>query len=61
MKFTRPLTTVLGFSSPKSIFSTYKASASGCFETSTILPTRISKRDGAISSVTAAVPPSKNN
>lgn len=34
---------------PTSIFSTYNASASGCLDTSTILPTRISNRFGEIS------------
>jgi hypothetical protein len=39
MYLTSPLTTVRGFSSPTSISSTYRLSASGCFFTLTILPT----------------------
>lgn len=35
---TRPETTVRGLSSPQSIFSTYKVSASGCLLISTIFP-----------------------
>jgi len=38
------LNTVRGFSSPTSICSTYKESASGCFSTDTIFPTRKSNR-----------------
>lgn len=55
-KFTRPLTIVLGpDSSPKSIFSMYKLSASGCRCTSTIFPTLISNREGTTSSATGSV------
>lgn len=46
---TRPLTTVLGCPSPTSISSTYKESASGCFWTFVIRPTRISSLDIVIS------------
>lgn len=42
MNLTRPLTTTRGASSPTSISSTYKESASGCFFTFLITPTRIS-------------------
>lgn len=42
MYLTRPLTTVLGASSPTSISSTYSESASGCFSAFLISPTRIS-------------------
>lgn len=41
-----PLTTVRGSTSPKSIFSTYNESASGCFDTSKIFPMRMSRRWG---------------
>lgn len=41
---TSPLTTVLAADSPNSIFSTYKESASGCFEASRMRPTRRSRR-----------------
>lgn len=50
----KPLTIVRGTASPKSIFSTYNVSASGCFDTSTIFPTRISKRCGPSSTTSAA-------
>jgi hypothetical protein len=45
MYLTRPLHTLRSLSSPKSIFSTYNRSASGCLLHSTILPTRISHFD----------------
>merc|ERR1712066_413439 len=41
-KSTKPDTIVLGLGSPRSIFSTYNFSASGCLDTSTILPILIS-------------------
>mmetsp|Transcript_44744 Transcript_44744/g.72844 ORF Transcript_44744/g.72844 Transcript_44744/m.72844 type:complete len:232 (-) Transcript_44744:496-1191(-) len=42
MNFTRPLTTVRSFPSPRSISSTYRLSASGCFHALTMRPTRMS-------------------
>uniref|UniRef100_A0A915HI40 Uncharacterized protein n=1 Tax=Romanomermis culicivorax TaxID=13658 RepID=A0A915HI40_ROMCU len=49
--FTNPEMTVRGFSSPTSIVSTYKLSASGCFSALIIKPTRISKRLTSTTSV----------
>jgi len=47
--------TVRGFSSPTSICSTYKESASGCFSTDTIFPTRKSNRVISIAVLAAAL------
>mmetsp|Transcript_20287 Transcript_20287/g.35662 ORF Transcript_20287/g.35662 Transcript_20287/m.35662 type:complete len:330 (+) Transcript_20287:790-1779(+) len=48
---TRPDTIVRGpLASPRSIFSTYSLSASGCLEISRILPVRISSRDSSVCS-----------
>jgi len=47
------LYTVRGFSSPTSICSTYNESASGCFSTDTIFPTRKSNRVISIAVLTA--------
>mmetsp|Transcript_35423 Transcript_35423/g.67797 ORF Transcript_35423/g.67797 Transcript_35423/m.67797 type:complete len:350 (+) Transcript_35423:600-1649(+) len=53
MNFTSPLTTVRVWPSPRSICSTYRASASGCFLHSVIFPTRTSRREKSTSRSTA--------
>lgn len=44
-----------GFSSPTSICSTYNESASGCFSTETIFPTRKSNRLISVAVLAAAL------
>ena len=48
MCLTRPLMMVRGFSSPKSISSTYSASASGCLSALLMRPTMSEHRDTSI-------------